>query len=63
MRCGAKFVVTTDKDYVRLRPETRWPLDMIVMGVEIEFMDDDVSRWRYYISERIEHLVLQRRAG
>jgi tetraacyldisaccharide 4'-kinase len=53
---GAQWLVTTDKDYVRLNNNLQLPLDLMVLGVDIEFIDD-TAKWRQYISERIDYLV------
>jgi tetraacyldisaccharide-1-P 4'-kinase len=52
-------LVTTDKDYVRLAGTTRFPMEMIVLGVEIEFPEND--RWRRFIMERVASLVHRRK--
>lgn len=53
---GAHWIVTTDKDYVRLNTNLQLPLDLMVIGVDIEFIDD-ATQWRQYITDRIDHLV------
>ncbi|SLM28747.1 putative Tetraacyldisaccharide 4'-kinase [Desulfamplus magnetovallimortis] len=37
--CGADLLITTEKDYARLNYCTKWPLDIAVLGVRIEFVD------------------------
>lgn len=37
----ADFVVTTEKDFIRLDPTTPWPVDLAVLGVDIEFFEGD----------------------
>ncbi len=34
---GAGAIITTEKDYARLAGPTDWPLDLLVLGVEISF--------------------------
>ncbi len=58
---GADCLVTTDKDYVRLAEKARFPMAMIVLGVEIEFSDDD--RWRRFIMETLASWVQRRKAS
>lgn len=37
---GAELIITTEKDFVRIPPAVSWPLDLAVVGVEIQFPDD-----------------------
>jgi tetraacyldisaccharide 4'-kinase len=58
---GADYLVTTDKDYVRFAEKARFPMATIVLGVEIEFHDDD--RWRRFIMETVASRVHRRKAS
>ena len=49
---GCRTLVTTDKDFVRL-PDIALPMDLVVLGVEINF-GDDTDRWRQFIAERLQ---------
>lgn len=62
VKAGADYMVTTDKDYVRFFNKVQLPLDLIVIGVDIDFMDDAVQ-WQQYITECIDHLVRRRKAS
>lgn len=61
INAGADCMVTTDKDYVRFYNKVQLPLDLIIIGVDIQFMDD-AAPWRQYMTERIEDLVRLRKA-
>jgi tetraacyldisaccharide 4'-kinase len=37
----AEYIVTTEKDYVRIGMKRKWPLDLVVLGVEISFGNDE----------------------
>ena len=37
---GAEFIVTTEKDSVRIPESAAWPVDLAVVGLEIEFEAD-----------------------
>jgi tetraacyldisaccharide 4'-kinase len=50
---GASSLVTTDKDFVRLPPSTRLPLELIVMGVQVNF-GKQATRWGKYITRTIK---------
>lgn len=56
---GADYLVTSDKDYVRVAEKARFPLPLIVLGVEIEFPEDD-GNWRRFIKKRVEMMVHRR---
>ncbi len=54
---GAGYLVTTDKDYVRFSSQVRFPMDVIVMGVDIDFKKD-LDPWRHFIKERVESFMV-----
>lgn len=56
VKAGAQCLITTDKDYVRLSADVRFPLPLIVMGVDLDFLEDDV-KWQQFIKARIERMV------
>ncbi|RJQ76876.1 MAG: tetraacyldisaccharide 4'-kinase [Desulfobacteraceae bacterium] len=49
---GCHTLVTTDKDFVRL-PRMSLPLDLIVLGVDIDF-GVDYDRWQRFIADRLQ---------
>jgi tetraacyldisaccharide 4'-kinase len=53
---GADVLITTDKDYVRLSGKARFSRDVIVMGVELDFMED-APRWQAFIAGRVNPLI------
>jgi tetraacyldisaccharide 4'-kinase len=53
---GSDFLVTTDKDYVRLPRNVAFSLDLIVMGIEIDFKQDQ-ERWKRFMEGRIGSFV------
>ncbi len=40
---GVDALLTTEKDYVRIAGKTKWPLDLLVLGVRISFGDQEAS--------------------
>jgi len=42
-RAGVDALLTTEKDYVRIAGKTKWPLDLLVLGVRISFGDQEAS--------------------
>jgi len=52
---GSELIVTSDKDYTRLPSETKWPADLIVIGVEIKSQGND-SLFDDYIEQRLAAL-------
>ncbi len=38
---GADCLITTEKDYVRIAHRATWPIDIVVIGLEISFENDD----------------------
>lgn len=53
---GANCLVTTDKDFVRLPQCARVPLELIVMGVAMDFGVEQ-GKWRDYIGRKIQGLI------
>ena len=39
----AEFILTTEKDYVRILSRTSWPVELVVVGIEISFKDDETA--------------------
>ena len=37
---NVEYIVTTEKDYARIDNRTTWPIDLVVIGIEISFIDD-----------------------
>ena len=37
MAAGAQFILTTEKDSVRLPTQLRLPLDLVILGIKIAF--------------------------
>ncbi len=37
------FILTTEKDYVRIAHRITWPVDLVVIGIKIFFGDDDAA--------------------
>jgi tetraacyldisaccharide 4'-kinase len=49
---GVGHLVTTDKDYVRFSNHVRFPMDLIVMGVDID-LKEDLDPWSQFIKESV----------
>jgi len=39
-KTNVEFLITTEKDYARIANRTTWPTDLVVIGIEISFIDD-----------------------
>lgn len=55
-RSGATCLMTTDKDYVRIPPGIRLPLELIVMGVRMDFGEQRMA-WQGYIERVVRELT------
>lgn len=58
--CGANLLVTTEKDAVRFPAETTFPLDLAVVGVDIDFGADE-NRFLDFLTRRLERMMTQSR--
>jgi len=52
-KLGADLIVTTEKDFVKIEPAARWPVDLAVLGIDISF-GDDRKRFHAFVDERID---------
>lgn len=52
-RSGADLVMTTEKDYARIHHRITWPIDLMLLGVEISFGNDD-NAFNAYIRRSLE---------
>jgi tetraacyldisaccharide 4'-kinase len=44
-KCSAELLITTQKDFARIPRDMSWPLDLVVMGVEIQFADEAFDQY------------------
>ena len=52
LETGSDLLVTTEKDFVRLPPEFEWPSDLLVVGVDIDFGEEDKA-FREFLQDRL----------
>jgi len=52
-RVEADFLITTEKDFVRLPGTFDWPLDLMVVGVEIDLGEQEAS-FREFLQDRLD---------
>jgi tetraacyldisaccharide 4'-kinase len=51
-RAGARRLITTEKDLVRLSPQNPFPLELIVVGVKVSFGDDQ-REFRSFLKKQL----------
>ena len=56
MDLSAEFIFTTKKDYVRIAHKTKWPIDLVVIGIEISFGENDIA-FKSFIKSRLRGLL------
>ena len=44
-KSGAELIITTEKDFIRISKAKTWPLEIVVVGVEIQFPDDGFDQY------------------
>ncbi|MDY6791412.1 MAG: tetraacyldisaccharide 4'-kinase [Thermodesulfobacteriota bacterium] len=54
-KANVEFLITTEKDYARIAHRVKWPLDLLVVGVEISFGSDD-KIFGNFLKERLDRL-------
>jgi len=53
---NVEFLITTEKDYARIAHRVKWPVDLLVAGVEISFGNDD-KVFNDFIKERLNMIM------
>ncbi|MBW2575046.1 MAG: tetraacyldisaccharide 4'-kinase [Deltaproteobacteria bacterium] len=56
MDLSAEFIFTTEKDYVRIAHKIKWPIDLVVIGIEISFGENDIA-FKSFIKSRLQGLI------
>ena len=52
----AEFILTTEKDYVRISGKTSWPVELVVVGIELSLGEDE-NAFVDFIKNRLEGIV------
>ena len=52
----AEFILTTEKDYVRISGKTSWPVELVIIGIELSFENDE-NVFINFIKNRLEGIV------
>lgn len=55
-KCSAAFVVTTEKDYVKIVDKMQIPIDIVVVGIRISFKQDE-GAFSEYIKEKVANMA------
>jgi tetraacyldisaccharide 4'-kinase len=56
MDVSAEFIFTTEKDYVRIAHKIKWPIHLVIIGIEISFGENDVA-FQSFIKRRLQGLI------
>jgi len=56
MDLSAEFIFTTEKDYVRIAHKIKWPIHLIIIGIEISFGENDMA-FKSFIKSRLQGLI------
>ena len=51
-QCDVDYVVTTEKDYVRMAHKVSWPIRLLALGIKISF-GEETERFRSYLRETL----------
>ena len=54
----AEFILTTEKDYVRIPGKTSWPVELVVVGIELSF-ENDKNAFIDFIKNRLEEIRME----
>jgi len=50
----AEFLITTEKDFVRIADIIKWPVDLVVVGIEVS-LGPDADSFSTFIQSRLHH--------
>jgi len=53
---SVEFIFTTEKDYVRMAHKIKWPITLVVIGIEISFGENDIA-FKSFIKRRLQGLI------
>lgn len=53
---SAEFLVTTEKDYVKIAGKLKSPLNIVVVGIRLSFKDDGTN-FSEFIKEKVDHIA------
>ena len=56
----ADFIITTEKDYAKIAHRVNWPIDLLVIGVEISFKEKR-DTFHAFIKNRLEHIMKEKK--
>jgi len=54
----AEFILTTEKDYVRISGKSSWPIEIVVVGIELSLGDDE-STFVDFIKTRLKEIRME----
>ena len=55
----AEFILSTEKDYVRIPGKTSWPVELVIIGIELSFENDE-NAFIDFIKNRLEGIRKRR---
>ncbi|MBC2715065.1 MAG: tetraacyldisaccharide 4'-kinase [Desulfobacteraceae bacterium] len=58
-KCSAEFLVTTEKDYVKVAGKIQSPMDIVVVGIRVSFKHDEM-KFSEFIKEKVDASVKSR---
>jgi tetraacyldisaccharide 4'-kinase len=53
---SAEFILTTEKDYVRIARKIKWPIHLAIIGIEISFKENHMA-FQSFIKNRLQRLI------
>jgi len=53
---SVEFIFTTEKDYVRIAHKIKWPIHLVIIGIEISFGKNDIA-FQSFIKSRLQALI------
>jgi tetraacyldisaccharide 4'-kinase len=56
MDLSVEFVFTTEKDYVRIAHKIKWPIHLVIIGIEISFGENNRA-FQSFIKSRLQRLI------
>ena len=53
---SVEFIFTTEKDYVRIAHKIKWPIHLVIIGIEISFGENELA-FQSFIKSRLQEII------
>jgi tetraacyldisaccharide 4'-kinase len=55
-KTSAEFLITTEKDYVKIAGQVKSPMDIVVVGIRVTFKQDE-KKFSKFLKDKVDHIA------